>query len=469
MDAVNVLFIVCDTLRADHVGCYGYFRDTSPNIDRVAAEGVLFEDFYNSGCPTGPAYTCMYTGLYPIHHKFYAFVPPNAPSMSDEIFTLPEIMQARGYTTAALDNLMNFPAHPKHFVRGYEFYINANRDPFMSPPQIRAEQVNRRLIPWIRDHSEERFFLFVHYWDPHLPYLQPEEYRRVFHHEKGTLSDLRVEEAPGGYKYVPGWGRVGEFADGETEFRAQGVSIDLYDGEIRYMDHAIGEVFEALKDEGVFDETLILVTSDHGEQLGQHGAWGHNALHDAVTHIPLIMRYPKRLPKGRKVRGFGQHIDLLPTILELTGAPPEVPGIDGQSLLPLLKDKPIRDRIFMEQVGLQRAIRTGEWKLIHFIERGTYELYNVARDPVEAVNLEGKEEKEGQMLKGALEEWVKTNLREGEEDPMFASRRDRRLGLGRMEYQRRALELLEALGLESPYIRRAEGAPRRAPRRRRRP
>jgi len=461
MSEANVLFIVCDTLRADHVGCYGYFRNTSPNIDRIAAEGVLFEDFYNAGCPTGPAYTCMYTGLYPIHHGFYAFVPPNAPAMSDEIFTLPEIMQARGYTTAALDNLMNFPAHPKHFVRGYEFYINASRDPFMSPPQIIAEQINRRLTPWIRGHSKERFFLFVHYWDPHGPYNQPKEYREVFHHEKGSLSDLEVREAPAGYKYVPGWGKADQIFEGD-EIR----SIDLYDGEIAYMDRAIGEVFQALKDEGVFEETLILVTSDHGEQLGQHNAYGHNALHDAVTHIPLIMRYPKRLPRGRRVRGFAQHIDLLPTILELTGAPSTVPGIDGQSLVPLLEGRELRDRVFMEQVGLQRAIRTKDWKLIHFMrgrgrEEAMYELYHVARDPMEAINLEGEEEKEGRLLKETLEEWVKTSLKEGEEDPMLASR-ERRPGGGQLEYRQRALELVEALGLESPYLQRAREAPRRA-------
>jgi len=450
MGEANVLFIVCDTLRADHVGCYGYFRETSPNIDRIAGEGVLLEDFYNSGAPTGPGFTCMYTGLHSIRHRFYVFIPPNIPLLDDTVFTLPEIMRARGYTAAAVDNLMNFPSHPKHFARGYEFYINASPEAFASPPQIRAEDVNRRLLPWIRDHSDERFFLFVHYWDPHTPYIQPPEYREVFHHEKGGLSDLEVKEASAGYKYVPGWGRVGEINEGDERR-----SIDLYDGEIAYMDRAIGEVLDALEETGILDETLILVTSDHGEQLGQHGAWGHNALHDAVTHIPLIMRYPKKLPKGKKLRGFGQHIDILPTILDLTGAP-GLSDIDGQSLTPLLKGRPVRDRIFMEHVGLQRAVRTEEWKLLEYVsgegvpERfmtpgGPVQLYNLRDDPMETINLAEKEEKQLRALQGVLHDWVRSNLREGEEDPILAYRPELRGAAAQMGYRQKVQQLTRLL------------------------
>jgi len=138
MSGINILFIVCDILRADHLGCYGYFRNTSPNIDRIAREGVLFEDFYTSGAPTGPGFTCICTGLHTIHHRFYRFLIPNIRQVDDMIFTMPEIMRFLGYTTTGLDNLMS--------------------------------QLNRRLIPWIKNHSGEKFLvLFVHYWDPHLP------------------------------------------------------------------------------------------------------------------------------------------------------------------------------------------------------------------------------------------------------------------------------------------------------------
>jgi len=450
MDRMNILFIVGDTLRADHLGCYGYFRDTSPNIDRVAGEGVLFEDFYNAGAPTGPGFTCMYTGLYTIHHRFYRFTTPNIRQVDDTIFTMPEILRALGYTTAALDNLMNQGARAKHFVRGYEFYINCSPDAFGGAARLLAERLNRRLIPWIRDHSGERFFLFVHYWDPHLPYIQPEEYRRVFHHEKGSLSDLRVEEAPGGYKYVPGWGRVGEFPEGEVEFKRQRVSIDLYDGEIRYMDHAIGEVVSTLEDVGVLDDTLILMTADHGEQLNQHyGIWGHAGVHDAVTHIPLIMRCPKRLPRGVKVKGFCQQIDLLPTILDLIGSRTDALEIDGESAMPLLRGERTRDRIFIENAAGLRAVRTDEWKFIadewaRRLRRGP-ELYNVREDPMEAINLAETNKERAEELGETLRGWVRDNLR-GEKDPAIYED-EKELNLRAIEYRHKVARFLESLGI----------------------
>jgi len=457
VDQTNVLLIVCDTLRVDHLGCYGYFRETSPNINYVAEEGVVFEDFYDSGSPTGPCFTCIYTGLHTIHHKFYQFLTPNIRQVDDTIFTMPEIMHAMGYTTTALDNLIKQSARAKHFVRGYEFYINWGPGSFRpTPADMLAEQLNRRLIPWIRNYADEKFFLLVHYWDPHTPYNQPEEYRRIFRHEKGTLSDLKIETAPAGYKYIPGWGRVGEFADGEIK---DNLSIDLYDGEICYMDQGIGEVISTLEDVGVLDDTLVIVTSDHGENLLQHyNSWGHESLHDAVTHVPLIMRYPKKLPKGVRVKGFCQHIDLLPTIMDLVGATTDVLEIDGESIMPLLKGKQIRDRIFMEACNGQRAIRTSEWKLLdsewmgellcygerHNLPR-KLELYNVKDDPMETINLAENEKEEAKELKEALREWVKANLI-WEPDPAVYEDLTELFVRGR-EYRQNVEKFLKSLGI----------------------
>ena len=452
---MNIVFIVCDTLRADHLSCYGYFRETSPNIDRIAKEGVLFEDFYTSGAPTGPAFTCIYTGLHAIHHKFYQFLTPNIRQVDDTIFTMPEILRAMGYTTAAFDNLMNLASRPKHFVRGYEFYINCGVDAFNRPHWLMAEQLNRRLIPWIRSYSDEKFFLFVHYWDPHLPYIQPKKYREIFHHEKGNLTDLRVLEAPAGYEYVPGWGKVGEFADGDVAAPYgphPTVNIDLYDGEIAYMDSAIGDVIEALEDNGVLEETLLILTSDHGEQLGQHGlsnyGWEHDGLHDAVTHVPLIMRYPKKLAKGVRIKGFCQHIDILPTILDLLDVRTDILEIDGKSVIPLLKGEKIRDHIFMESSGGQRAIRTDEWKLIadEWTQRPhrELELYNVKDDPMEMINLAKTEKKKVQELREALHGWVRANLKEGETDPVIYEDW-KQLNMRGLEYRQKIARFLESL------------------------
>lgn len=418
---LNCMLIVVDTLRADHLGCYGYFRDTSPNIDRLAREGVLFKDAHATAIPTGPGFTSIITGLSPIHHRYY-LTPWNIPNLidfDDSIPTLPELIQdlVGGYTTAAFDNLMNFASHMSHMVRGFEYYINVTHTSKPVHHHLRGDQVNRRLIPWLREHRDERFFLFVHYWDPHTPYNQPEEFRRVFHHEPGRLDDLEVKTAPVGYRYVPGWGRVGELWEPKPEEGKP--TVDLYDGEIRFVDSLIGEVMEALETLGLADETVVMITSDHGEQLGQHGMYGHAGLHESVTHIPLIMWSPSTLPQGRVVEGYVQQADIAPTVLTLLGLPEDkMPRFDGESLLPVAEgQREARREAFIEDHEY-RAVLSGEWKYIMDFSSLQGELYNLRDDPMEVLNLVEDEKDLARSMRDKLIGWVEENLR-GEPDPIW--------------------------------------------------
>ena len=440
---MNVVLIVIDTLRSDHLSCYGYFRETSPTLDRLAKEGVLFEDSYASGIATGPGFTSIVTGLYPVSHKYYItpYNVPNAYQLDDDIPVIAEIMWDNGYVTAAVDNLINFRSHMKHFVRGYEYYMNPTKTSRWVHHHVIASEVNKKVLPWIRQHSYERFFLFIHYWDPHTPYNQPEGYRKVFKHKRGDYSDLKVMRASAGYDYVPGWGRVDEIVEGD-----ENKSIDLYDGEILYVDNAVAEVVETLKDEGILDETLIIVTSDHGEQLGQHGIWGHAGLHESVIRVPLIIRYPKKLPKGVRVKGYVQQADIVPTILSLAGIKTDY-KFDGVNLLDVIARRMSRDFAICETWG-ERCIVKGEWKLIiHYepelkvihevfpephwphprpiktimervkIEGNVgYELYNIKDDPMETINLVDERRDVLEELKSIIEEWVRERVKE---DPMF--------------------------------------------------
>ena len=292
---MNVIWFVIDTLRSDHLSCYGYFRETSPNIDRLAKEGILFEDSYASAIATGPAFTSLFTGLAAIHHRFYLtpWNRPNAPLLDDRITTLPEIIQARGdYTTAAFDNLINFRAHMKQFVRGFEFYINITRSPAWLHHHVIAQEVDRRLLPWLARHADEPFFAFVHYWDPHLPYNMPEHYQ-IFDRKHG---DLIVKTAPDGYKYVPGWGLADALPE-EPPLR----TIDFYDDEIRYVDASIGAVRHLLEELDLLDDTVLIVTGDHGEDLNLHGMWGHGFIYETTVRVPLIIRDPRCMLAGHRV------------------------------------------------------------------------------------------------------------------------------------------------------------------------
>lgn len=214
---MNVLWIVVDTLRAERMGCYGYFRDTSPEIDRLAADGVLFEDFYSSALSTGAAFSCLFSGLPTIAHRFYA-TPAGAPNImnfDDSIPTLPEIIQCNSdYRTVAVDNLMNFAGHMKQTVRGFEFCINPTGNGGFPQPEYTAGEALERFLPWLDCYGREEFFAFLHWWDPHQnPYRAP-GYRDRFRQEPGSLEGFPVSEAPAGYRYVPGWGRVGEIVWG---------------------------------------------------------------------------------------------------------------------------------------------------------------------------------------------------------------------------------------------------------------
>ena len=420
-DKLNVILIVIDTLRADHLSCYGYFRNTSPNIDRLAREGVLFKDAHATAIATGPGFSSIITGLSPIHHHFYLtpWSLPNLIDFDDAIPTLPELIQdlVGGYTTVAFDNLINFASHMDQFVRGFEFYINVTRSSRPVHHTIVGGEVNRRLLPWLRQHAGESFFLFTHYWEPHTPYNQPEKFRHAFSHSPGDLSDLQVREAPAGYSYVPGWGKVGELW--EPDPSKSEVTIDLYDGEIRYVDHLIGELVNTLEELGIAEKTVIIITSDHGEQLGQHGIYGHQMLHEAVIYIPLIVWGPGIIPAGKGIGGYAQQADIAPTILALLGAQgKELPQFDGENLLPVIEGKePLREEIFVED-DAWRAVVWGNWKYIRGYFSGTEELYNLESDPMEVIDLAAEEKVLVERMRQRLSQWVQGNLG-GQPDPLW--------------------------------------------------
>ena len=429
---MNVIWFVLDTLRSDHLHCYGYARETSPHIDRLAAEGALFEDSYASAIATGPGFTSLFTGLAAINHGFYLtpWNVPNAPLLDDRIVTLPELIQARGdITTAAFDNLVNFRSHMKQFVRGFEFYTNVTRSPAWLHHHVIADEVNHRLLPWLEQHADEDWFIFVHYWDPHTPYNMPDAFRGRFSYASG---DLAVQTAPDGYAYVPGWG-LADRVPGDDQ-----LSIDLYDDEVFYADHCIGQVRSKLEALGLLDETAIIVTADHGEDLDLHGLWGHGTVHETTIRVPLIVRDPRYVSQGKRIRGFVQHADNLPTILEVLSAAdrppfervsqaqsmPDLPTrFDGESLLPLVRsggERAMPEEIVVES-GQHRAYIAPPWKLIWHKDGRQSELYHLENDPLELYDRAEAERSVVDELSEKLRQWVACHLGGERTDPIYAA------------------------------------------------
>lgn len=367
---MNILFISLDTCRADHLSCYGYPRRTSPNIEALAADGTVFWNCISECAHTVPAYTSMFSGLHPVTHgivgTLWCLPNENNELLDDTVRTMPEMLADAGYTTAAVDNLVTTMAfHPAWFGRGYRYYMNpAVR---AEKGKVRADWVNELALPWLKQHGREQFFLFLHYWDPHQGYSPPAPFDSAF----PQLGLPPVETLPSGEDYVP---RCGKLAGLDERARAL---IDRYDGEILYVDDRVGQVFSALKELGVYDDTLIVVNGDHGDDMAEHNChFEHREVYDHTLRVPLIYKLPKTAQGGQRPRidALVQHQDLTPTILDLAGVAVDH-AFDGQSLRPLLQGQTdsIRDHVLSSGCWIyadhrwkaaEIGVRTAEWKLV---------------------------------------------------------------------------------------------------------
>lgn len=421
---MNILLIDIDTLRADHLGCYGYRKPTSPAIDRLAAEGVLFERCYAPGIPTTPAHTTLYTGLHPLTHTVVCHGGSVDLDRRTPVFT--EKLQQAGFTTCAVDNLFDIKPW---LARGYEFYINPAHRHRMRL-LVTAEEINRRAIEWIHAHRTETFFLFVHYWEPHTPYLPPPQYRTFYDGDDPYDPQNHGLDA---IKQTPFWGMWGD-----TWFRKLGPVTDpdyvvsLYDGEIRSADEGVSQLLAALDAAGIAEETLVILTADHGEVMMRNGIFfDHHGLYEENIRVPLILRWPGRIPTGHRVSDFTQHLDFAPTILNFANAEP-IPGAEGKDFGPLAEGKsegPLWERVVCCENTWQSkwAVRTLTHKLIVARRPDPYgmpprELYDLVTDPLETTNLAESEWKLADELAAWLEEWISDGLKKTgrTEDPLCA-------------------------------------------------
>jgi arylsulfatase len=409
---MNFVFIVLDTLRGDRLGCYDYWRkDISPRIDRIAAEGVRFTQCYASGIPTGAGFSCLHTGLTCCKHRFYLtpWGEPNVINFDDRIPMAADFFLDNGYTTAAVDNLVNFGAHMKQFCRGYNYYLNCTPVSLSFHHHVTADQVNAMALPWLRANGKEKpFFLWLHYWDPHNPYNHPTESRGHYRHTKYSTEGLPKVATKAGYEFVPGWGAAHRIDEGDSygEKCKEDLSHDYYDEEVRYVDDRVGKVYDTLSELGILEDTCVVIASDHGEELGQHHQyWLHKYLYESTNYLPLIVRYPKRIPAGKIVDGFVQQIDIVPTMLDLAGIEPrmrrlEGPGdparFDGHSLMPMIRGEAAGRPFAFTEGGAnwqysRSLLMPDGWKIIWHAYKDEVELYNVHDDPAEIVNLADRE------------------------------------------------------------------------------
>ena len=348
----NILLIVIDALRPDHLGCYGYHRDTSPSIDRIAREGVIFTNTISQSSWTKPAVTSLLTGIYPETHGVKAITH----CLPDLDTYLPPLLRQAGYVTGCIQT-NPFLSIESGFGRGFDYYLELfEKTPGVYKPRV-TEAVTA-VSSWLDRPNIQPFFLYLHLLDTHNPYAPPTDFQRF----------------------------------GKKE-------IDLYDAEIALVDYHIDLIRDLLLKRRLYEKTVLIITADHGEEFSEHGSRYHaKNLYQEVLKVPLIISSPGIIGPEQSAAAQVRSIDLVPTILEVAGLP-SADKHEGASLVNLLQGRTAPDLPALSQIGdgihadgLDLiSLSTGEYKLIIDSRAGTRELYHLLSDPHERCNRADKD------------------------------------------------------------------------------
>ncbi|MDA8020626.1 MAG: sulfatase-like hydrolase/transferase [Thermoanaerobaculia bacterium] len=413
----NVLLISIDTLRADHLGSYGYARDTSPFLDSLAAVGVRFHSAFAQASWTLPSHMSLLTSTYPGTHR----VETSRRALPSAIPTLAEQLQGAGYATAGYVSWIYLKSE-YGFGRGFDRYVELLPETSLQDSathhSIRSEAFVDRALEWVRDPPAQPWFLFLHLFDPHMSYEPPLDIAQRYDPSLDGLQSGSYEVLS---RYIDGLRDDAPAVPPEVLRHATA----LYDGEVRFVDRALRRFFAALEDRGLLESTVVVVTSDHGEELDDHGSMeGHQwTLYDEVIRVPLIVVLPgsfsSRERSSRVENRMVQTIDVAPTVLELGGI--EVPAeFEGRSLVPLLREESVDWEEFafsqIRRFNLKWALRTPSHKLIYnqdpeTDERGMpiragFELFDLVADPREQDNLYDPEDPLTQKLMARLRQLI---------------------------------------------------------------
>jgi arylsulfatase len=392
----NLLLIVVDTLRRDHLGAYGYPRNTSPAIDAFAADAVRFERAYATSPWTRPSVASMLTGLYPSAHGAMAL----NNSLASSVHTLAETLAVHGYRTGAVVSHVIL-SRSFGFDQGFEVY---DEEEAQGHDHLSTPGVTSRAIQWIDSLAPDGrpFFLLVHYFDPHYQYRH--------HPDIGFAS--------------PPVGRL-DGTESIEELRTLGASLtpdevgllrDLYDEEIRFTDEGIGQLLDHLRERGLYDRTLIVLAADHGEEFLERGWLGHTrTLYDELIAVPLLIRHGRVGRNGSSVPSPVSLVSLSPTVLELLGLPLLGMRPEGPSLAAAVRgtEAPPRGVVFAEvdframpeKRAAQRAAIAGRYKLVHDRLERRDRLFDVVADPGELNEVGAREPHRLERLQERLTRW----------------------------------------------------------------
>ena len=416
-----LVLITIDTLRADHLGSYGYGRDTSPTLDAFAAESVLFERAYSSSGTTLPSHVALFTGLYPLQTGVVMNGSFLESSGGRPVLLFAEMLKGLGYQTAGYVSAQ--PVNARSGIgAGMDFYDG----PAKSVPQRPANETTDNALRWLAEQAEAPFFLWVHYFDPHTPYEPPSPYDERFSDTaqiRAFLADRGLYE-----NEIPGLVRIN----------------DMYDGEIAFTDSEVARLLGALRERGWYDDATVVITADHGEGLYQHERLTHGRVYDEVLRVPLMIKFPAGFPlNGTRIDELVSLIDVVPTLAVTLSLPLEQAAVDqfeGRNVFDAgtRREHEFAQRTFRESArvwgpGQKFVLFDRAWKYHLSTEIGD-ELYDLAADPHELRNVIVQNPRTTDRMRQLLEDLTQ---RYSSDTRRFAVRADR---------AEETLEALRALG-----------------------
>ena len=415
----NILLIAIDSLRRDRMSLYGFGRQTTPHIDRFAEEATVFEETFSAHIPTTSAYASMLTGrdcfgtqVVALRHK---------GGLRPEVSTLAEILRGAGYSSSCV----GFTGNPS--ARGFDEYLDYEGWGSAADGKAhKAENLNDVTLPLLDKLAGQGkpWFVMLRHMDPHSPYLPPKPFDRMFYQGNECDPSHKSMEKIWAFKpfadYFRSW--VPEGCTDAEYVNAQ------YDGALAYMDACLQQIFERLEMLGVLDDTIVVINGDHGETLDEHECYfDHHGMYDPTLVVPLVIRYPKKMPMGWRVRGFNQHKNLVPTLMELTGVKTKA-KFDGQSLMKLVRGEApsFEGEFYITECTWMRkhGWRTPQWKLIIALEpdfhfKPEVELYNLIEDPLELLNVAKANPDVVAALRGRMDAFIaKRQKQTGLANPM---------------------------------------------------
>ncbi|HEV8583213.1 MAG TPA: sulfatase [Thermoanaerobaculia bacterium] len=423
----RVFLITVDTLRADHMSLYGYPRATTPNLRRLAATGVTFDHAICQWPKTGSSFASMFTGLYPhttgLTHKAALRIP-------EPYLTLPELFKESGYETFGVISNAVLAAQ-FGWNTGFDDFAETwgggdfPDDPKAFRPLASAPKVNELAVPLLRKHAgADRLFAWIHYSDPHAPYILPDNAQNPF------VGDA-VFRGPGD-RPLPARISRGYALEGHTDLKYY---VAQYDANVLVADQHIQKLLDEMRSLGLLEDSLIIFAADHGESLGEHNSWfEHGPLpYNTTAHVPLLF-VMAGLPAGRRVDRPVELVDLYPTLRDLIAPGREIPGLEGHSLLPLLRNGDGGGAGAFRQAfsgagrrpNLYNSVQESTWKLVlnsggrrpraATSATGGFELYDLTADPLETRNLAAANSEQVRRLRRDLVAWMRQARALGDEE-----------------------------------------------------